>query len=206
MPRRHQDRTTPTLSLQLQPGQLAAIEELRGTGDLHFNLAVMGTGSGRTAASAVEDLLRYHVPRSEWIEKLSAAKARDILLLEVPLPFPEASERWRQVGEELQKAENRFRNGDYHACVATCRVVVEELGCQIFGGAGWAGPLLERLSSERREMSKSARAGAILSALRHYLNQAHHGHSAGGETSYSRADAQHILTLTASFVAHSRSE
>ena len=48
-------------------------------------------------------------------------------------------------------------------------------------------------------MSKSERLGAILGTLRHYTNQAHHGQSEGGEVNYSRADAQLILTLTATF-------
>ena len=122
----HQDRYSPTLSLTLQPGQLAAIEKLRGVGDLHFDLEIMGTGYDRRGASPVQDSLRCHVPRSDWIEKLRAAEARDILLLEVPLPFPERSERWQRVADELLRAENRFRNGDYHACVGTCRTTVEE--------------------------------------------------------------------------------
>ena len=202
--RHHPDRTTPTLSLPLQPGQLAAIEELRDGGDLRFDLEVMGTGSGPTGAGPVHDVLRCHVPRSGWIEKLRAAKARDILLLEVPLPFPEPSDRWTKVTEELRRAEGRLRDGDYPGCVAACRVAVDELGCEAYGRAGWDKPILKALSSGSREMSKSERGGAMLAALRHYTHQAHHGRSEGGETEYSQADARHVLALTASFAAHRR--
>ena len=204
--RHHQDRITPTLSLPLQPGQLAALERLRGTGDLHFCLGLTGTGSGRTGDGGVHDVLRCNVPRSEWIEKLREAKARDILLLEVPLPFPERSERWRSISDELRRAEDRFRNGDYHACVSACRAVVEELSVQMFGGTKRTERSDVPPSSKPKEMSKSEREEAILDALRHYTNQAHHGPSVGGEVNYSRADAQHILTLAASFVAHARAE
>ena len=203
--RAHLDRTTPTLSLPLQPGQLAAIEELRAGGDLRFDLEVTGTGSGPTGAGPVHDVLHCHVPRSGWIEKLRAAKARDILLLEVPLPFPEPSDRWRKVSEELRRAEGRLRDGDYPGCVSACRTVVDELGCEAYGRAGWDKPFLEALSSGRREMSKSERGGAMLAALRHYTHQVHHGRSEGGETDYSQADARHVLTLAASFAAHCRS-
>lgn len=204
--RRHQDRITPTLSLTLQPGQLAAIEKLRGTGDLHFDLGVTGTGSGRTGEGAVHNVLRCNVPRSEWIAKLREAKARDILLLEVPLPFPERSERWRNISDELKRAESRFRNDDYHACVSACRMVVEELASQMSGGTKRAARSDGPPSAKPRDMSKSEREGAMLDALRHYTHLAHHGPSEGGEVNYSRADAQHVLTLAASFVAHARAE
>ena len=203
--RAHLDRTTPALSLPLQPGQLAAIEELRDGGDLRFDLEVTGTGSGPTGVGPVHDVLRCHVPRSGWIEELRTATACDILLLEVPLPFPEPSDRWRRVSEELRRAEGQLRDGDYLGCVSACRAVVEELGCEAYGGVRWDRPFLEALSSGRREMSKSEREGAMLAALRHYTHQAHHGRSAGGETDYSRADARHVLALAASFAAHCRS-
>ena len=149
--------------------------------------------------------MRRDVPRSEWIEKLRAARARDILLLEVPLPFPERSERWQNISDELMRAESRFRNGDYHACVSACRVIAEELGREVFGYTDWAKPSLDRLSSDRAGMSKSERERAMLGVLRHYAHLAHHGQSEGGEIIYSRADVQLMLTLVASFVAHSRS-
>lgn len=203
----HQQRTAATLSLPLQPGQLAAIERLRGIDDLHFELEITGTSTGRTGAGPVHDVLQCHVPRSAWIEKLRAAKACDILLLEVPLVFPEGSGRWSNISEELRRAESRFRDGDYNACVSACRLIVEELGYQVFGRTDWEGPALRWLSSkDRREMSKSEREAAMLGTVRHYTNQAHHGPSEGGEVNYSWADAQHILTLVASFVAHARSD
>ena len=55
-------------------------------------------------------------------------------------------------------------------------------------------------------MSKSERKEAMLGTLRHYTHQAHHGQSEGGETNYSRADAQHVFAMVASFVAHSKSD
>ena len=201
----HQHRTAATLSLPLQPGQLVAIEKSRGAGDLQFEVDVMGVGIDKRGPSPVQEALRRGVPRSEWIEKLRAARARDTLLLEVPLPFPERLDRWQNISDELMRAESRFRNGDYHACVSACRVIVDELGCQVFGQVDWVSPSLDRLSSDRGGMSKNERERAMLATLRHYTHQAHHGHSEGGEVSYSRADAQHILILVASFVAHSGS-
>lgn len=85
-------------------------------------------------------------------------------------------------------------------------MIVKELGRKVFGCADWAKLSLDRLSSDRGGVSKNECAGAMVGTLRHYTHLAHHGQSEGGEVSYSRADAQHIslLTLPASFVAHSR--
>lgn len=43
--------------------------------------------------------------------------ARDILLLEVALRFPERSGGWQNISDELIRAKSRFRNGDYQDCV-----------------------------------------------------------------------------------------
>ena len=80
----------------------------------------------------------------------------------------ERSDRWEKIAEEVARAESRFRDGDYHACVAVCRMVVEELGHRLFARTDWAGPSLDRFKSKRREMSKDEREAAILAALHHY--------------------------------------
>ena len=125
-----------------------------------------------------------------------------MLLLEVALPLPGRSKKWAAVEKDLLRAEEEFRNGNYHSCVSSCRTVIQELGHKRFSNKSWAEPLLTRLSSERKEMSKNEREGAIWGAVRHYTHQAHHSDSEGGISEYSRAEAQLILTLTSAFVAH----
>ncbi len=129
------------------------------------------------------------------------------MLLEVPLPIRERSKLWKNISEGLQSAEEQFRNGDYHACVSNCRMIIDELGQHKFKRKEWAGSSLSRLvSNQRKEMSKNEREDAILAALRHYTHLAHHVGSGADEINYSRADAQLVLTLVASLVAHGRSE
>jgi hypothetical protein len=197
--------TGSTLMLPLQPGQLAAIEELRGTGDLEFELLVKGIGRIREVEQPIHETWTRRVPRSEWLERLRAAGARNVLLLEVPLPVRKTSGPWAKIARELQRAEEYFRNGDYHGCVSTCRLVVQSLGQHKFKKREWAGSLLKRLSDNRNSMSKHERESALWACLRHYTNQAHHTEDEGGEVGYARADATLILTLTASFVAHAQS-
>ena len=120
------------LYLYLQPGQLAALDALRGTDDLSFEFAACGTGSNKNGPAYVVGDWRHRVSRSDWIGQLRAAGARDVLLLEVPLPLSDAAGRWRLVAASLQRAEEQYRNGDYHSCVGSCRTAIEELGCTGF--------------------------------------------------------------------------
>lgn len=197
---------TPGLHLILQPGQIAAIETLRGTGDLTFELLAVGMGTDENGEHQVQDEWRVTVPRSEWIEKLRSAGARNILLMEVPLPLPPFAGDWKDIAEKLQRAEDQYRNGDYHSCIASCRTVIQELGHLRFNRKEWAGEPLNRLGNDRNTMSKNEREAALWAVLRHYTHQAHHGSSEGGVPDYSRAEAQFVLSLTAASVAHAQSE
>lgn len=191
---------TPTLSLPLVSGQVAAIEELRDGSDLRFELSVIGTGADQNGDQQVQDIWRYSVSKSDWIKTLKAAGARNILLLEVPVPLEAKSEKWMAVTRSLQRAEEQYRNGDYPACIASCRTVIQELGYLKFDKVEWAPTLLGRLVNDRRDMMKEEREGALWATLHHYTHQAHHGESEGGIADYSRAEAQFVLTLTASFL------
>jgi hypothetical protein len=193
---------TPALILPVSPGQLAAIEALRGTDNLQFELLVTGSGIGESGSQQVQDTWRIDVPRSKWINDLQAAKARNILLLEVPLPLQNETDAPSQVGTILKRAEEHFRNGDYHACVASCRTVIQEFGAQQFGKKDWSAALLSRLATDRNNMKKSEREAALWAVLRHYTHQAHHAESEGGIDFYTRTEAQFILTLAASFITH----
>ena len=201
------EKIAPILHLPIQPGQLTALEELRDAGDLNFELHFTGTGWNRTVQVTVNDLLTCNVPRSDWIERLKEAKACDILLVEVLLPYTDTSNPWNAAAQELRRAEVYVRTGDYPGCVSACRTTVQEVGNQLYGRADWADSFVAQLeSTKRREMSKNEREKAVLWALRHYAHQAHHGVSEGGETGYSRSDARHVLTLVASLYAHSTSQ
>ncbi|MEO9904329.1 MULTISPECIES: hypothetical protein [Alphaproteobacteria] len=195
---------TPGLHLILQPTQIAAIEALRGTGDLTFELLAVGTGIDEQGRHPVQDDWRVTVPRSDWINELRRAGARNVLLLEVPLPVGDMPEGWKDIAEGLQRAEDQYRNSDYHSCIGSCRTVIQELGYYRYQSEEWAGEPLGRIASDRKGMTKGEREAALWAVLRHYTHQAHHGPSEGGVPDYSRAEAHFILTLTAAAVAHAQ--
>jgi hypothetical protein len=197
----HLNRMTPTLMLPLQPGQVAAMERSRDAGDVTFELLVTGVGTDQNGDHPTQDEWRIQIPRSDWLQKLRSAGARDVLLLEVPLPVVDRPKEWAGITKDLQRAEAYFRDGDHRACVALCRTVLDEVGHQKFGKKDWAGPLLDRLSSDRTGMSGGEREAVLWATVRHYAHLARHGASDGGVPHYSRAEAQLLLTMVASLVA-----
>ena len=194
------------LYLYLQPGQLAALDMFRGTGDLAFEFAATGTGSDENGDQYVSGDWRHRVPRSDWIAQLVGAGAQDVLLLEVPIPLAGADDEWRAVAASLQRAEQQYRRGDYHSCVGSCRTVIEELGAYRFRDGDWIGNTLAPLASRstRDNMDKAAREAAVYAVLRHYTHLSHHGPSEGGAPAYTRAEAQFLLSLTAAAAAHAQ--
>ena len=60
---------------------------------------------------------RHRVSRSDWIGQLHTAGARDVLLLEVPIPLKGTADDWQSIAASLQRAEEQYRSGDYHSCI-----------------------------------------------------------------------------------------
>lgn len=192
------------LHLHLQPAQLAALEALRGTGDLVFELLALGIGTDENGDQHVQGDWRIPVARSDWIKILRDAGARNVMLLEIPLPLESIADEWHEIAAGLQRAEAQYHNGDYHSCIGSCRTVMQELGQYKYREREWASGYIDRLTSDRKGMSKSEREGALFAILRHYTHQAHHGPSEGGVPAYTRAEAQFVLSLTAATVAHAQ--
>ena len=195
--------STPTLHLCLQANQVAALEALRDAGDLTFELSFAGTGVDDRGAQYLLGQCSIRVPRSEWLQTLRSAGARNVMLLEVPLPLDEDEcDRWRDVASNLRSAEEEYGNGNYRGCIASCRIVIDELGG--LGDLKWS-RALNRLAEDRNgDMTKPQREEAVYAALRHYTHLAHHAAGDGGETSYTRAEAEFMLSATGAAVRLAR--
>ncbi len=200
---KYSNRNTLQFLLTLQPAQLNGIEELRAAGDLTFELHANGLGYDQNREERIGDTWRFTVSRSDWIKQLQRANARDILLLEVPLPLPEATGERAKIGHLLKSAEEQFRAGGYIDTVAHIRKFVEALGKWRFGQEPWANKQLARLANkdEREAMSKNERETALWATIRHYTHPAHHVDSDGGTQEYSRSEAELALTLAVALLA-----
>ena len=195
------NRQTPTLICPMSSAQVSALEKVRDAGDLNWDLQFHFsiTGGGQSNISQANE--KFVSKQSAWIDELRRAKFTDSLLIEIPFPIHDVPDRLKTVRKCLEGAQRQFLNGEYTACVASLRTTVHELGHHQLGHAEWpktiAGPIRKKPS---REQTKADRETLILDSFRHYSHLAHHGPSEGGETAFSRAEAEIALQIAAALV------
>lgn len=190
---------TPSLCLHLDPNQLSYLERVREDSDIRFRIHLAGSGVGKHGREGLNTDLSLSVAKSEWLQKLRDASARDTFFVEVSLPHTSGEEPIAQAASYLRRAEECFRNGDYAGCIGNCRLAIDEFGTVYFG-ENWS----PHSPSEQRKRNRSPddRMRSIWAAVREYTHLAHHGPSEGGLSHFSRADARTILSFTASLAAH----
>ncbi|UAL10217.1 hypothetical protein [Caulobacter segnis] len=204
-PLRFATRPTPsTVSVQFRLSvtahQLAAIETLRNCGDLTFKLVVSGEGGPRSDPDRIERIHEdfwLREERSAWIDKLVAAKALDVTLLEIPMPFVDPPEAHRTLTETLRRAQHLFAEGRYPESITCCRTALDALAVLEGRAEGWANKALERCGTDRRGMTKEQRQLAVEGALVHFSHLGAHPN----EVQLDRRDAKLVIALTASLLA-----
>lgn len=183
--------------LPLTAQQIATIEAKRNGGSLTFKLTLSGEGGPNESAERIDrvyDDLYAEVSQSDWASNLTEAKAMDILLLEVAMPFVEAPAMRRDVTVALKKAQQFFADGSYAECVGNCRKAMESLIASDGRSAEWQADSRKVPDGGRKNMPKDQREHAVEAALWEFL---HLGpHVAGGEIT--RRDAKLAIALTAS--------
>lgn len=184
--------------LDLSPAQLAALEDIRGGGDLAFRVILSGVAGNEASFADRESwqqVLTHVVPLSEWIEHLRVAKAMDILLLEIPMPFVDPPAQLAAAMKLLRQAQSLFLQAHYADCVINCRRALEEFEKVL--GRDRSG-LLKRLATDREGLDKSERQTTIEAAVYHFGNLAVHD----GVVAFDRRDAKLMLAVTAALASH----
>ena len=192
---------TYALHLPVQPGQIAHLETLREARDLIFQLSLVGTGEdGQGSYGVNANLGPFPVARSDWLRMLGAAGARNVVIIEVPLPIHASPPGLSaEIASSLRRAEAQYRDGDYTACVGACRLVIEALGKTL--GIEW-NAALDHFDIRRRSMTRRQREEALYAALRQYTHPPHHLSDGGEPEVYTRQEAELALTLTRTAVAN----
>ncbi len=185
--------------MSLSGTQVAAIEEVRKGGELPFRIVIAGVGGSEadlTQREPFQAILAHSVPQSEWVQQLQSAKAADILLLEIALPFIDPPPRMAAVMKMLRQAQGLFLEAHYADCVSNCRKAIEAFEKLV--GRDRAG-LLKRLGTENRDdLNKDERRTTIEAAVYHFGSLASHD----GASGFDRRDARLALALTAALIAH----
>ncbi len=187
--------------LTLLPLQLAAIEDLRAGGDLWFLTTVVGEGGGYNqnpkTIYPTNDSLWKTVARSDWIRALRDAKAMDVLLLEIPMPFIDPPDEIKLALDNLRRAQTLLFEGHYPDCIINCRKSIDTLAKIQKRSRNWSTDALKRLAADRESMTKDERALAAEASLYHFCSLGAHD----GGVDILRRDAQFAIVLTATLLA-----
>lgn len=191
----HVDLTVP-----LSSAQINTIEDIRAGGDLDFRVTLVGHAVGDEHPVLIENSFDVRTPRSDWIYRLQSAGVLDIIMLEVSLPFAEASDAMKSAVKHLRKAQEQLYLGAYASAVGTCRLAIEAAGLHMYGDDKWAQKTLDSLKGAGAPKVKEGREKALFSMIRHYTHPPHHDESDGGYENFTRYDAKMVIGLTTAAV------
>lgn len=186
--------------LSITSHQLMAIEDLRDSGDLQIKLVISGEGGPSAYPDRIDRIFEefsLHVARSTWIARLMTAKALDIALIEIPMPFVDPPVASRDMMEMIRRAQHLFLEGRYPESVARCRTALESMAALENRAENWSSTALDSFKTARRDMTKEQRELAIEAALFHFSHLGAHPN----EVQIDRRDAKLVIALTASILA-----
>lgn len=180
--------------------QLTLMEDLRGSGDLVFNLHFLCEVSNGDDVVGGDDDVRFYVNRSSWIAVMKQFGRDRIVLLEVDLPT-EAGEIKTAVSL-LKRAREELDAGNYDGVVQQCRRAIESVQKVLKLKPAIRAALETFTRGDRRKMTKKARALVVNEAALHHSHPAHHVDDDGETIDYGRRDATFMLALASAVVAN----
>jgi hypothetical protein len=164
--------------LSLLEGQLAAIEDLRGSGGVAFQFDVFAQGSGSLGAQPMETSLRQDFNLSEWTKRLAEMGAAEYLCVPMLLPRPGAGDPHEPAIKHLRRAQEAALRGDWRAAVASCRESLElltELQQEAFAGTNLTTQaVIQSFGPRRKQMSREERLVFLRVAALQLTHLGHH--------------------------------
>lgn len=188
-------------NLDLSPQQMFEIEKLRGGGDLHFDMQILGQAFGPQGIYLANDTVHKLVTLSDWRNVLAALSYADILVLGFEIPLGEKDSAAANAAKCLRQAQEDLIRGRYETVVSQCRLAIDGVHNALDeASVGSASATKYANGKERKLMTKQERSMFIGEAVRHFAHLAHHANSDGLQETFSRVEAQAILACTVAFV------
>jgi hypothetical protein len=193
----YSEKSSLLFDLDLSPQQVFELEALRGGGDLHFELQIMGQTFGPNGAYPARDDIFKQVTLSDWRNVLEAIGYADILVLGFEIPTGKDGAAAAAAAKCLRRAQEDLLHGRYDAVVSQCRLALEGIHLALGEVTESAASAIKYANGkDRKLMTKVERARFIGEAVRHFAHLAHHPNSDGIQEIFSRTDAQAILACT----------
>jgi len=190
-------RASVPLTCDLDRARVEAIEGVRGGGHLPLDININVRFSDGSAASFGE---AYVVNQGVWIEALAQMGYQRTLLVEVPIPDPDAQPELADAVALLAQSQGHLQLGHDRDAVGSLRDVLEQVKLA-FGDDDTIDPDLNRvLFADSRSMTKGERLRVLRRALMLVTHPARHRDEVSVAIDWSRIDATQMITMTAAFV------
>lgn len=200
--------STQHLCFVITDEQLLGLEVMRGQGGIDFQLDLNATLSDRdesrlrwTATQA-----RHMIMPPRWLELLDQVGAGATITIRVPSPLTDAapdgvgvapdSPSASQAARRLREARRLLRDGNFEACVQTCRSVLDNL--KDLAPPASANELKSAAPASR---TQGQRWSALFHDLYSLTSGANHDDEVTRTFTWSRADAQAALAMAAALLA-----
>ncbi|MFE7580037.1 hypothetical protein ACFU5Y_00540 [Streptomyces gardneri] len=180
-----------SLDFPLSSRQLHALEEARN-GDIRFELDVCATlprASGFPGSTQATE--HISIAKSRWEQQLTQLGPSAAFEMAVPYPFGDPDRV--EVGRTLREAQRLLTAGEPRAAILEIRRALE----WIQENASWDKPGPRK---EARQCSQTERWWRILDALYSQTSGAMHNDAITRDFTYSRAEAETLLAMTAALL------
>lgn len=199
-------QTHEKLMLDLSDDQLIVLERNRSGQDLSLQLTLQATllGGPPGVHPVVDQQVGYRIGRARWLEILDHLGTEVSIVLRVPSPLTDAANALppaasdedaaslAQATSRLRQARAELRDHQWEHCVATCRRVLENLGRLVpMSSAKQVAAVVPQ------QRTQEQRWAAIYHDVSSMASAAHHDDDATAGFTWTRADAEAILAMTA---------
>ena len=164
-------------------------------GGLRLSISLMFNNGWKYSVSD-----QYVVPQSTWIDVLEEMGYQRTLLVEVPMPDPNAQPELAEAVDLLAQSQRHLERGHDREAIGSLRDVLEQVKLA-FGDDDTLDPDLTRvLFADSRSMTKGERLRVLRRALMLVTHPARHRDQVSVAIDWSRMDATQMIAMTAAFV------
>jgi hypothetical protein len=186
----HSQAQSFSLDVPIDRSILHAIEDHRSGGDLRLKLWMTLVALQDGQLVSITDGEEWPLSKGVWVELLNVLGYSQTIILEIALST--SNPRMQRAAQSLTLAQNALHNGDYRDAVGRCREVLEAIAHAVGGDENSVS------FDNSRKHSKDQRLLLIRRAVRSLPHAAKHLLPEEKEIQWQRADAQMLITMTAS--------
>jgi hypothetical protein len=196
-------QTQENLYCDIATEQLLDLDERRVGGAVTFRFNVQAALIGAEAAQfpIAEAQMSLRIEREKWLQQLDQLGNEIGITIRVPLALGEdpSGQETRpsrgQAAARLRRARSELHDGNYEQCVATARLVLDNL-------ERLQPSLAAPIAQSARNRQKDERWAALFAGAKSLTSAAHHDDEVTDKFSWTRADAEAVMAIVAALAAH----